>query len=117
VSAGSVTISFTASSTGCVGSWGIEVNPVTESKPGMSNATASAFSLYPNPTVGSLTINTEVGGRMVVMAIDGRTAGSYELTAGSNMIQLASDLAAGVYMCQFSGTDGSTQQVRMVLQR
>jgi hypothetical protein len=54
---------------------------------------------------------------MVVMTIDGRTAGSYELTAGSNMIQLSSDLAAGVYMCQFSGTDGSTQQVRMVLQR
>jgi hypothetical protein len=83
----------------------------------MSNATASAFSLYPNPTVGSLTINTEVGGRLVVMTIDGRTAGSYELTEGSNTIQLSSDLAAGVYMCQFSGTDGSTQQVRMVLQR
>jgi hypothetical protein len=54
---------------------------------------------------------------MVVMTIDGRTACSYELTAGANAIQLSSDLAAGVYMCQFMGTDGSTQQVRMVLQR
>jgi len=117
VSAGSVTISFTATSTGCVGSWGIYVMNASGSKPGINATTASSFSLYPNPTVGSLTINTEVGGRLVVMTIDGRTAGSYELTAGTNTIQLSSDLAAGVYMCQFSGTDGSTQQVRMVLQR
>ena len=89
----------------------------SESKPGMTNATATAFSLYPNPTVGSLTINTSVAGRMTVMTIDGRTAGSYELTAGTNTVQLSSELAAGVYMCQFTGTDGSTQQVRMVLQR
>jgi hypothetical protein len=87
------------------------------SKPGIITTTASEFSIYPNPTVGSVTINTEVSGRLVVMTIDGRTAGSYELTAGANAIQLSSDLAAGVYMCQFIGTDGSTQQVRMVLQR
>ncbi len=117
VSAGSVTISFTSTSTGCVGSWGIYVMNASESKPGMTNATATSFSLYPNPTVGSLTINTSVGGRMTVMTIDGRTVGSYELTAGSNTVQLSSDLAAGAYMCQFAGTDGSTQQVRMVLQR
>jgi trimeric autotransporter adhesin len=117
VSAGSATISFTASSTGCVGSWGIDVIDSGMSKPGIITTTASEFSIYPNPTVGSVTINTTVAGRMTVMTIDGRTAGSYELTAGANAIQLSSDLAAGVYMCQFIGTDGSTQQVRMVLQR
>ncbi|MBL7690881.1 MAG: T9SS type A sorting domain-containing protein, partial [Flavipsychrobacter sp.] len=111
------TISFTASSTGCVGSWGIYVMNASESKPGITNATASMFSIYPNPTVGTLTINTEVDGRLMVLTIDGRTVGSYDLTAGSNTIQLSSDLAAGVYMCQFKGTDGSIQQVRMVLQR
>jgi len=87
------------------------------SKPGMMSAVAPEFSMYPNPTVGSLTINTTIDGRMTVMTIDGRTAGIYELTAGTNAVQLSSDLAAGVYMCQFTGTDGSTQQVRMVLQR
>jgi hypothetical protein len=75
------------------------------------------FLLYPNPTTGNLTISSSVSGELSIYTIEGKVAGQYSITTGTNTIQLSSDLAAGVYLCRFTGIDGSTQQVRMVLQR
>jgi uncharacterized protein YjdB len=116
MSPGSVTISFTASSTGCVGTWGIYVMNASAGKAGANTATANMFSIYPNPTNGTLTISTSVAGELSIYTIDGKVTGEYSMTAGANSVQLSSDLAAGVYICQFTGTDGSTQQARLILQ-
>ena len=74
------------------------------------------FSIYPNPTNGTLTISTSVAGELSIYTIDGKVTDQFSMTAGANSVQLSSDLAAGVYMCQFTGTDGSTQQARLILQ-
>lgn len=72
--------------------------------------------LYPNPTNGNIVFESPVAGDVVVYSIEGKEVQRYPVSAKSTSITLPYNLAAGVYMCRFSGSDGSTAIVRLIYQ-
>jgi hypothetical protein len=74
----------------------------------------SVFSVYPNPTTGSLTIKGTVTGVFTIYTIDGKQVAQYSVNSATTSLSLQSNLAAGIYMCRFTGDDGSTQTVRLI---
>lgn len=87
----------------------VGVHDVTLSKRGIN--------IFPNPTSGAMTLQTKVAGRLTVYAIDGRAVANYTATAGNTILQLPSDIAAGVYMCRFVGDNGTSAMVRLVYEK
>lgn len=86
------------------------------SKPGaavVSNGTFR-FSVFPNPTQGSLSVESGIHGVATIYTIDGKEVGKYDIGTNRSDIVLPADMAAGVYMMRFKGDDGSTQLVRLV---
>ncbi len=104
------------------GSCGVdyEVHNVTVlsgvSKPGAAvvSNTSFRFSVFPNPTQGSLSVESGIQGVATIYTIDGKEVGKYDISATRTDVVLPSDMAAGVYMMRFKGDDGSTQLVRLV---
>jgi hypothetical protein len=76
-----------------------------------------AISIYPNPSNGALTIETPVAGTFVVYSIDAKEVARYEVLAGVSAVSLPNTIAAGVYMCRFTGADGNATIVRLVYER
>jgi uncharacterized protein YjdB len=74
------------------------------------------FRLYPNPATTSVNIETGSNGMLAIYALDGRLVKSVKVEGRSAVITLSDSLAAGVYMCRFTGADGSTNAVRLVLE-
>jgi uncharacterized protein YjdB/sugar lactone lactonase YvrE len=117
VSDGVATIRYTLGN-GCFSARDISV--VTPASKGIADETAtgnSLFAVYPNPTAGSLTINSSVHGLFSVFTIDGRMVGQFPIDAEITAISLPYDLASGIYMCRFAGIDGSSKMVRIVLNK
>lgn len=77
-------------------------------------ARQSIISLYPNPTNGVLTIETPVAGTLTVHTIDGREVYRREVKAAATTISLPNGMASGVYLCRFTGADGSNAVLRLV---
>ncbi len=116
ISAGSVTITYNITSTGCYVTYPIDVVP-GGGRPGFfTNEEPVSFSVHPNPTSGSLVINADVNGQFTVYMIDGKLVQQYDITTRVTNISLPANLVAGVYMCRFTGTDGSTKMVRLVFE-
>ncbi len=61
-----------------------------------------------------MTVEAPVAGTFTLYTIDGKQVASCELAAATTSVSLPRDLAAGIYMCRFNGTDGSTAVVRLV---
>ena len=117
-SVAATTITYTLSSTGCLGTRGINVLAARPGSPlGSEVAQANALKVYPNPTSGTLTIDAPVAGAFTVYTIDGKEVTQYEVTASANMVSLPSNLATGIYMCRFMGKDGTSAIVRLVYER
>lgn len=70
--------------------------------------------LYPTPTHGVVTIETPVAGMLDVYSIDSKRIGSYRVGKNITDITLQNNIAAGIYMCRFSGEDGSTAVMKIV---
>lgn len=83
---------------------------------GVEHAT-SPFRLYPNPATTFVNIETGSTGVLAIYALDGRLVKSIKIDGRSAMISLSDSLSAGVYMCRFTGADGSTNSVRLVLEQ
>lgn len=112
VSAGSATISCTVS--GCVNTKDITVSGSSAARSaGIVEEAVILFSVFPNPTSGSLSVSTGVAGTFSVFTLDGKLALVSELTVGTNAITIPYSLAPGAYMCRFNGADGSVQAVRL----
>ncbi len=78
---------------------------------------SSLFSVYPNPTYGTLTITTTATGTFTLYTMLGQEVRKYELTLGKGDIQLPESLAVGIYMGKFAPTDGGdVREVRLVYQ-
>jgi hypothetical protein len=113
MAAGTATITYTYA--GCTNTKGITVTGTAASRPaGMSEEAVTLFSVFPNPSHGTLSVSTGVAGTFVIMSVDGKQVSVSELTAGVNAINMSSGLAAGTYMCRFQGVDGSVQAIRLV---
>ncbi|MBX2907611.1 MAG: T9SS type A sorting domain-containing protein, partial [Taibaiella sp.] len=112
ISAGSATISYTLA--GCVNTKGITVTGAASRPAGMTEEAVTLFSVFPNPSHGSLSVSTGVAGTFTIYTVDGKVAATSELTKGVNAINMSVNMAAGTYLCRFNGTDGSVQSVRLV---
>jgi hypothetical protein len=118
VAEGITVVKYTLPTTGCYSMREMTVTPVLEGKgtdinTGTSEMTAK-FTVYPNPTSGTMKIESSVTGTFVVFTLDGKTVDQYDINGSTTTITLPNDLAAGVYMCRFSGVDGTTSVVRLV---
>ncbi|MBX2906827.1 MAG: Ig-like domain-containing protein [Taibaiella sp.] len=112
VAAGSATISYTLA--GCANTKGITVTGAASRPAGMTEEAVTLFSVFPNPSHGSLSVSTGVAGTFTIYTVDGKVAAMSELTEGVNAINMPTNMAAGTYLCRFNGTDGSVQSVRLV---
>lgn len=72
------------------------------------------FSLYPNPTPGTFNLTTSDAGTMTVYTIDGKMLYSFDVKSGSSAHSLKEGMSAGVYMCRFTGVNGTSAVVRLV---
>jgi trimeric autotransporter adhesin len=71
--------------------------------------------LYPSPTSGNLTLDTRVAGNAVITSMDGRVVMQLHVEEGTNKIAMPANLAAGVYLLQFTGIKGERAVLRFVL--
>lgn len=119
ISAGTMTISYTITTTGCRSTKAMTVNPAPLAKGvgATENGGGVKFAVYPNPTQGTLTVETSVAGTFRLFTIDSKLLGTYRIDTPSSTIQLPADLASGVYMCQFNKEDGTTETVRLIYQQ
>lgn len=74
----------------------------------------TAIRIYPNPTIGTLTIEAPEKGTLQVRAIDGRLIDTYTVTDSNAAITLPADIAEGVYLCRFTGESGVETAIRLV---
>jgi hypothetical protein len=119
VSTGSATISYTVPSTGCFATYTVSVYS-TSARPGRAadiDEQSSVFSVFPNPTSGAMAIHAETGGELILFALDGKIIQKYQIAIGETNILLPDELASGSYLCRFKGNDGSTNMVRLVVEK
>jgi hypothetical protein len=62
---------------------------------------AGIFSLYPNPTTGSFSVNTAEEGEFVIYSMDGRIVAKRQVNVGVNNIQMPGNAAGGLYLGVF----------------
>ncbi|MCF8450217.1 MAG: Ig-like domain-containing protein, partial [Taibaiella sp.] len=112
------TITYTLS-TGCFASRGITVVTTRPSSGGAESITPQVghIKVFPNPTSGTLTVESGISGVFTVFTIDGKEVARYAVSTQATTVSLPQHLAAGVYMCRFTGTDGTTAIVRLVYER
>ncbi len=74
---------------------------------------ASDFKVYPNPTTGSLTLESAQGGEATVYNLLGVVVWQQTVSA-KETVQLPCSLAAGAYLLRFKGKDGNDFQNRLI---
>ena len=116
VSTGSMTISYILSSTGCSSIKSMTVNPAPLARGVVEEGIADnvKFAVFPNPSSGSLTIQSSVSGMFTVFTIDGKQLNEYYIETPSVTVVLPKELSDGIYMLRFKGVDGSLQVIRLI---
>lgn len=82
------------------------VTPVTRADAGIR--------IFPTPTQGALTIEAPVAGIVTIHTVDGKEIGRYAVNASATELALPRGIAQGLYLCRFTGNDGSTAVMRVV---
>jgi hypothetical protein len=78
----------------------------------------NTFSVYPNPSTGTLTLNATATGTFYLYTMLGQQAGEYVVTVGQTTVTLPANLSAGVYMGTYRpDNNASPSEVRIVLDR
>ena len=70
--------------------------------------------LYPNPTNGTVNIKADVAGAFYMYALDGKLLSEYKIIEGITSITLPNDLAKGIYMGKYVGSDGNIMLFKIV---
>ena len=74
-----------------------------------------AFSIYPNPTKGAVTITAAQSGRLSLSDVSGRKLADFIVTEGSTALQLPASVARGMYVWYFRGQDGGTMEGKLLI--
>ena len=85
---------------------------------GVQAANMEEWNVYPNPTMGQLTVQAPVAGSFILYNMVGQQVAAYKVASGATDVRLPAALAGGVYMGVYKADDGGTQQtVRVVVER
>ena len=74
---------------------------------------AAFFKVYPNPTTGVFNVESSLNGNLSIYTYDGKLINEYQLNGNTTRVSLPTDLAAGIYICQFRFEDGTTKTTRL----
>lgn len=72
------------------------------------------LSIVPNPTNGAITIHVATAGQLTIYTLNGSLAGSYPIKSGDTRLNLPANIAAGTYICRYTGEDGSLASFRLI---
>jgi hypothetical protein len=73
--------------------------------------------LYPNPTAGSFTVNTPMGGKLILYTMLGQQIAAYNITDWQTELQMPSGISGGIYLCRFKSNDAvMIKEARLVYQ-
>jgi uncharacterized protein YjdB len=115
-SAGLATVTYTVTN-GCGTATATQGLTVSTSRPGDVNENSfTQIRLYPNPTTGVFTIEAPVNGALSIFDVTGKQAAMFDVNKGLVEITMPRELAKGTYICHFTGEDGSTTVVRLILE-
>ena len=85
---------------------------------GVQAANMEEWNVYPNPTMGQLTVQAPVAGSFILYNMVGQQVAAYKIASGATDVRLPAALAGGVYMGVYKADDGRMQQtVRVVVER
>ncbi|MEO6831901.1 MAG: T9SS type A sorting domain-containing protein [Chitinophagaceae bacterium] len=77
----------------------------------------NGFSLYPNPTTGSFSLNSNDAGQLALYTIEGLKVTQYAVKTGKNEYALPATLASGVYIGKFQGAKTRAEKsIRIIYQ-
>jgi hypothetical protein len=76
----------------------------------------ASFRVYPNPTTGVFNVESSLSGNLSIYTYDGKLINEYQLNGNTTTVALPSDLAAGIYICQFRFDNGTTKTTRLYFQ-
>lgn len=115
VSSGSATITYQFS-TGCKSTKSINCIAAKPGRGAEENEVPQVVqvSIFPNPTKGAITIETPSAGTFSIYTMDGRMLAEHTIATQHETISLPQGLAAGMYLCRFTGADGATTTTRLV---
>ena len=116
MAAGTATVTYTVTNS-CGASNTTEVFSVASMRPVAEHAESGAFTLFPNPTSGRLTVRAAIQGVLAVYAADGKLVASFAISNGDTGIELDRMLSSGTYLAQFAGNNGSTEVIKIVLNK
>ncbi|MBX2907560.1 MAG: Ig-like domain-containing protein [Taibaiella sp.] len=114
IAPGSAIISYTAA--GCLNTKSITVTGASARPTIGGEVETVLFSIFPNPSHGSLSVSAPVDGVFAIFTVDGKLITNSELTEGVTAIQLPAIMAPGTYVCRFTGSDGTTRMVTLSYQ-
>jgi len=121
ISGGMATITYYVAASGCFATSPMTVDTVS-SRPGSGGTSGNhtpdenLITVSPNPTSGTLIITTAHSGVFTVYTIDGKLISKWAITDAVTNVTLPNNLATGIYMCRFTGDDGSSKMIRLVYQ-
>jgi len=110
VTTGSALITYTVPN-GCSKSVTFTVTAAKEET--LSENETTTFRVYPNPVSGVLYLETSESGAFRIMSYDGKCVFATQVQTGTNVIDIPTALAAGLYVGQFSSETGNTHIVRL----
>ncbi len=72
------------------------------------------LTLFPDPTAGLFTIHTMQSGVLTCFNVQGQRISEYKLIQGDNECKVPVNANGGVYICRFSGNDGTTAVIQLM---
>jgi uncharacterized protein YjdB len=113
-SAGSTVITYRIPTTGCQSTKAVTVL----SGAGKIEAySEKALRLYPNPARSSFVVELPTDGVMYMIAITGETIQNVQLLKGENSVAINENVANGVYLCRIVLSDGTSDDIKVIITR
>jgi len=114
VSAGTASITYTVVNS-CGTAFANRVVSISALKPGYyTDAFTNVLAVYPNPTKGLFQVTAPVVGKLGVYTMNGRELYALDVESGTTSLSIPASTGSGIYLCRFTGVDGSVSVIRLV---